>query len=238
MKWPSGSGATAHSPLVQGGIPFSTNQVLDTLTLGDLCRLKPYLGAERLSRGEILGESSNQAERIYFPETCVVALVVAMSAGNKATVGLIGREGAVCGSVACRVVLVSGSARFLSLSAKQAALEAAPGLEQLLLHYADALHGQVMQVAACNALHPVEARLARFLLSVADRLGPRVPLSLTQDDIAHALGVQRCTVNASAKALQRAGLISYRRGTMVIQKRAALEAVACECYGVVCSCHA
>ena len=223
----------SHGPVRPSGVRSGCNLLLDSLASSDLSRLEPYLGSARLRRGEILGERVEQAERIWFPETCVVALVVAMNAGNGATVGLIGHEGAVGDGAAGRVVQVPGTARFLSVVNKQAALDAAPDLRQLLLRHADALHGQIVQVAACNALHPAEARLARFLLSVADRVGPRAPLLLTHEDIAHALGVQRKTVTASAAAIQRMGLITYRRGAIEIQKRASLEAVACECYSVV-----
>ena len=165
--------AAGGGALARGGNPFSANHLLDSLTPSELYRLDPHLGCARLGLGEILGEFGDQPERIWFPETCVVSLIVAVSADNRATVGLIGREGAACDCVAHQVVQVPGTARFLSLSAKQASLDVAPHLKSLLLRHADALHGQVMQWAACNALHPAEARLARFLLSVADRVGPR-----------------------------------------------------------------
>ena len=229
----SGSRAPRCQPPVLAGVTFGANHLLASLTPSDLCRLEPYLGAAKLSRGDVLSEFCEQPERIWFPETCVVSLVVPMSAGNAATVGLVGREGVVCDRVARQVVQVPGTARFLPMVSRQAALDAAPALAQLLLRHADALDGQVMQVAACNALHPIEARLARFLLSVADRVEPHAALRLTHEDIAHALGVQRKTVTASAAAIQRMGLITYRRGAVEIQNRAGLEAVACECYDAV-----
>ena len=90
-----------------------------------------------------------------------------------------------------------------------------------------------MQLAACNALHSLDARLARFLLSIEDRIGLHAELRLTQEDLAHALLVQRTTVNARATKLQRLGLITYQRGVITVQNRAGLQAIACECYGTV-----
>jgi CRP-like cAMP-binding protein len=229
----SGSGAQRSNRFARDGILFSRNCLLDSLMPSELCHLEPYIGAARLRRGEILNEAAERPERVWFPETCVVSLVVAMSTGNDATVGLIGREGVAGAGGVRQVVQVPGTARFLSSSAKQVVLDAVPNLQQLLKRHADALYGQILQIAACNALHPVEARLARFLLAVADRVEPHAPLPLTQDDLAHALGVQRSTVNVNAAAFQRAGLITYRRGVVEIRKRSGLEAVACECYGVV-----
>lgn len=230
---PSGSASPAYQRPVQAGSPFSANHLLARLTSSDLCYLEPYLCITKLSCGEILSEFCEQPERIWFPETCVVSLVVGMSTGHDITVGLVGREGVVSDCVARHVVQVAGNARFLSMHTKSAALDATPALGKLLLRYADALHGQVMQGAACNALHSVEARLARFLLSVADRLQPYAPLPLTQEDLAQALGVGRSTVNKIATAFQREGLITYRRGAVQIQNRRGLKAAACECYDVV-----
>jgi CRP-like cAMP-binding protein len=230
--WPTGRGGR-DGPQNQRDIAVDTNHLLECLDPSDLYRLKPCLGTAKFSGGEILSEFGQQPERIWFPVTCVVSLVVAMGAGKDVTVGLIGREGATGVCFGRQVVLLPGSARFLSIDAKQAAPDAIPDLRQLLLRHADALHGQVMQLAACNALHPVEARLARFLLSIQDRAGPRAPLRLTQEHLADALGVQRCTVNARAAAFQQMGLITYRRGAIEVRRRAGLEAVACECYGVV-----
>ena len=200
------------------------NHLLASLDSDELLHLAPYLGSVLLSVGQILPVSSDLPGRIWFPETCVISLVVPMSAGNRVVVGIIGREGAVGASVAksgsaivaSPVVQITGTALVLSGRAIRVSLDQRHGLQQLLLRHADALHGQVMQVAACNSIHPAEVRLARFLLSVADRIGPHAPLRLTQEHLADALGVQRSTVNASAAAFQRMGLITYRRGAMEI----------------------
>jgi CRP-like cAMP-binding protein len=178
---------------------------------------------------------------MWFPESCVISLVVPMSTGYRITAGIIGREGAVGASVeksssamvASLVVQITGTALLLPAATFRRLLSDGHGLQLLLRRHTDALHGQVMQLAACNALHSAEVRLARFLLSVADRIGPDAPLRFTQEDLAEMLGVQRSMVNARAALLQRMGLITYRRGTMVIQERTGLETVACECYNVI-----
>ena len=135
----------------------------------ELFALNPYLGSALLRHGEVLSEFEEQPQRIWFPETCVISLIIAAGAPNGASVGLIGREGAVCEPAARQVVQVPGRARFLLLSAKPGAVKVAPNLEPLILRHANALHGQVMQVAACNALHSAEARLARSSISRRSR---------------------------------------------------------------------
>ena len=147
------------------GAPASAppgNHILTSLDSRELLRLAPYLGSVRLSVGEILPTSSDLPGRLWFPETCVISLVVPMSAGNRAAVAIIGREGVVgfgvargsSAIVASPVVQVTGTALFLPIRAIQVLLDQSHGLQQLMLRHADALHGQIMQFAACNALHP------------------------------------------------------------------------------------
>jgi CRP-like cAMP-binding protein len=107
-----------------------------------------------------------------------------------------------------------------------------PSLRELAHRHSDALFGHAIQSVACNALHSVEARFCRWLLSCRDRIdSDRV--ALTQEFLADMLGVQRTTVTVVARTLQAAGLIRYRRGVVDILDRDSLEAIACECYGAV-----
>jgi CRP-like cAMP-binding protein len=118
------------------------------------------------------------------------------------------------------------------MKALEAAKARSSHIRDIFCRYADALLAQIMQSVACNAAHPLEARLCRWLLTTQDRSGgDEIPL--TQEYLAEMLGVQRTTVSGAARALQAQGLISYRRGSVQIKRRDLLEEKACDCYGSV-----
>ena len=178
---------------------------------------------------------------IWFPETCVIGLIVYMEGGSTAEVGILGCEGmvgypAALGdrrALAYASVRVAGEALHLPAKAMLAAFESSPGFRNLVLHYIGALHAEVLQSAACHALHSAELRLARLLLMFQDRGSNNGVIPLTHDQLAGMLGVQRTTVTAAAGTLQHAGLIAYRHGTITILDRAGMETAACECYRVI-----
>jgi len=105
-------------------------------------------------------------------------------------------------------------------------------IKDIITHYTEVLWVEAQQIAACNAVHGAEARFARWLLQVQDRIGLD-SLPLTQEFLSQMLGVRRTTVTLVARTLQEAGLIRYRRGHIVILDRAGLEEVACECYQII-----
>jgi CRP-like cAMP-binding protein len=155
-------------------------------------------------------------------------------------VGLIGREGMVGlpllygddrGSTES-VVQTPGTAWRLGADAFHAALDDTPALRALLLRYALAFQVQVTQTAACNARHPVEQRLARWLLMAHDRAESDTFL-LTHEFLSQMLGVRRAGVTVAAGVLRRAGLIRYERGTIEVIDRPGLEAAACDCHAAV-----
>jgi CRP-like cAMP-binding protein len=155
-------------------------------------------------------------------------------------VGLIGKEGfsgtpLVAGfrtSHTRTVVQGDGAAFRIDADALRAALPKCPTLERQLNRYAQLLAVQVTQVAACNRLHDVNERLARWLLMTQDRVGSE-NLPLTQEFLAQMLGTRRSSVTVSAGALQKAGLISYTRGNVTIHDRRRLEEASCDCYGLL-----
>ncbi len=168
-----------------------------------------------------------------------MSLVVQASNGNTAEVGLTGREGVVGGSVLLfpdavalqpTIVHVPGSAWRISTDAFLAA-DDFPLLRGRRLRHVSSMHAQAVQSAACNALHAVEARFARWLLMTLDRLdADAVPL--TPEHVALMLGVRRASVTAAAGGLQASGAVRYSRGRITIVDRSELEAVACECYRI------
>jgi CRP-like cAMP-binding protein len=164
-----------------------------------------------------------------------------MEGGSTAEVGILGCDGMVGYTAALgdrralarALVQVPGDALHLPLRPVLAAFEASSGFRHIVLRYIGALHAEVLQSAACHALHPSEPRLARLLLMFQERGRGDVVMPLTHELLAGMLGVQRTTVTAAAGALQRAGLIAYRHGTIEIVDRAGLEKSACECYHVI-----
>jgi CRP-like cAMP-binding protein len=219
----------------------SRNRLLAALEPEDLRRLAPHLERVDLARGTVLLEPDAELRHVWWPEDCVVSLVIPTRDGGAAEAATIGREGmvgffAILGdhrALARNVVQVPGRALRLPFGVLREAFAASPPVRQVCLRYVAALLAHVLQSAACNALHTVEARLARWLLLFQDRVDGTEALPVTQELLAEMLGVQRTTVTTAARALQRAGLIAYRWGSVTVLDRAGLERVSCECYGVI-----
>jgi CRP-like cAMP-binding protein len=160
--------------------------------------------------------------------------------GRTVEVGLTGKEGFVglpllvgFQSSSSRVIIqIEGTAFRMSAATLVALQRACPTLEKRMHRYAQVLAMQASQVAACNRLHEVDERLARWLLMSQDRIGGEV-VPLTQEFLAHMLGTRRSSVTVAASVLQKAGLIKYSRGSVNIVDRKALEEAACECYGAL-----
>ena len=217
-----------------------TNRLLAALGPEDHAALAPHLRIVRLRRGKAVIEAGEEVPQVWFPHDCVVSLVSILDDGRTAETGTIGREG-VLGFVSALgdsralihgVVRVAGTASCIERTRFNAVFEARPGVRRLCLRYAGVLVAQVLQSVACNAYHPVEARLARWLLTFQDRTGAGA-LPLTHEILAEMLAVQRSTLTPAAQALQGAGLIAYRRGIVEIRDRTGLERASCECYAVV-----
>lgn len=187
--------------------------------------------------GRILFEAGDKVDQIYFPSSGVVSIVTAMRDGEVVESLTVGREGAV--GLVCAlgdhtsdpraVVQIAGSALRIGAERLRAASHRHPGIADVALRYAQTMIAQLHRSAACNALHGVEARLCRWLLTCEDRVGDAV-LPLTQEFLATMLGVQRTSVTFAAQALQRKGLITYSRGRITILDRDGLMHASCECY--------
>ena len=216
------------------------NHLLASLPPDDFAALGGSLRPLDLVPKRTLHAPDRPIETVYFPESGMVSMVAALEDGQLMEVGIVGREGMVglpvvlgvdSGSVEA-MVQVSGAALGLPAASLVEALGRSPALKALLLRYAQAFHVQVAQTAACNGRHPVEERLARWLLMAHDRAG-RPSFPMTQEFIATMLGVRRAGVSLAAGILQRAGVIAYRHGRIAVLDRTGLEGTSCECYGAV-----
>src|SRR4051794_38315462 len=199
------------------------NRLLGALGPDELGRLAPHLERAELARGAVLHEPPGELGHIWFPDGCVVS-VLAVAPGGAVECALVGREGAVGladalgtrKAMARCLVQVPGPALRLDVAPLAAAVGASPALVRLLLWYVEAFLAEVMLATLCHAMHRAEARLARWLLLLQERGDGAPTLPLTQELLATMLGLQRTTVTEVAGALQRAGLIRYRRGVVEI----------------------
>ena len=203
-------------------------------------RLRPALEPFALALGDMVYDTGGPMTHIYFPTTAVVSLIYTMEDGATAEMGLVGNEGVVGIALFMggettpnqAVAQVAGGALRMKAQVLLEEFRRGGPFQLTLLRYTQALITQISQTAACNRLHPVEKRLCRWLLLTHDRV-PSNELLMTQEFIAHMLGVRREGVTAAAHHLQAAGLIRYARGHITILDRGRLEAAACECYRVV-----
>ena len=227
----SPSGASALPP------DHRANRFLAALEPGDFAPLESHLEAVILPRGTVLYEPGDPIRYTYFPHDAIVSLVDVMEDGRLAEVAIFGREGlfGLLSAFVSReafgryVVQIPGSASRIPLEHMHAAIQARSALQRQVLAYNEALLAQAYHTVACNAVHPVEARCCRWLLSTHDRLD-RDALPLTHEFLAEMLGVQRSTVSTILRGLQTSGLIEQQRGGIAVIDRAGLEQAACECY--------
>lgn len=216
------------------------NRLLASLSTADFALLSPQLTLVEMDKGRLICDPGDPIETIYFPHDCVISLMTLMESGVAIESATVGREGAfgLQAAIAPRlamsraIVQVPGRASRMSAAALAEACRRAPAMMSLIDRHNDALFGHAIQSVACNALHGVEWRFCRWLLTCRDRIDTDT-VSLTQEFLADMLGVQRTTVTAIAGGLQSRGLIRYRRGIVDILNRPALEAAACECYDTV-----
>jgi CRP-like cAMP-binding protein len=216
------------------------NALLAALPRKSYAALLPALTPVALTFGDVLYEPGQPIDQVYFPGDSMVSLLTLVEDHLALEVGLVGSEGAVGSPLALGVdrspvralVQGGGSAVRMSAEAFRRALRRSPQLQSGMLRYVHALMSQVTQTAACNRFHVVERRLARWLLMTRDRVRSD-EFRLTQDFLAHMLGVRRVGVTEAAGALQRRKLIQYTRGFLRILDGRGLEAAACSCYRIV-----
>lgn len=220
------------------GSPQNQNRLLAALPPDEYRRLKPALTATTLEHHKLLEAGDEPITHVYFPWGGVCSLTATMSDGRTVEVGTIGNEGLV-GMAAyfggrlpntMTLVQVPGEgAHVMRVRAFVAEMEREGALYDVVRRYSQALLVLMAQSVACNALHDINQRCARWLLMTYDRVGGDT-LLLTQEYLAAMLGVRRSSVTDVAKALQHQGLIKYSRGRIVVLDRPGLLKLTCECY--------
>ena len=216
------------------------NVILLSMCDSEYGLFRPHLEYVSLPNHLVLHEAGGKLQFAYFPNRGLISLVVVMKDGRTAEAGIVGNEG-FTGTLAAvglsrsplhAVVQITGDGFRVEVGALQNTLESAPHLQMMLSRYAAIRGMQVAQTAACNRLHDIEQRLARWLLMTQDRVDS-ASLPITHDFLATMLGTDRSTVSLAAGVLQREELIEYTRGAVKIVNRKKLEDSACECYGVI-----
>ncbi len=213
------------------------NKLLASLPRGHFDRLLPHLTTIALQQGVVLCEAGDEVEQVYFPHDGMLSLLTVLRDGKAIETATVGREGVV-GAMAglgfykslVRVVVQMPMACG-KIAAKhfRSAVGASEPLRNLCIRYNEVLLSQARVTAACNALHPIEARFCRWLLQCVDRAGGDT-VALTQEFLAEMLGVRRTSVTEVAGKMQNAGVITYSRGVIRILDRPALLRMSCECY--------
>ncbi|MBW7974835.1 Crp/Fnr family transcriptional regulator [Bradyrhizobium sp. BR 10289] len=222
-----------------------SNQLLQTLDAADLDLLRPHLATVEIVRESVLGEAGAALRHVYFPHGGAVSITVGLSEGQMIEVAMLGHDSVIGGGAALAdgvapadaTVLFPGTASMLEIAAFRAVAAASAPFRNLMIRYEQVLFAHAQQSLLCNTLHPVEARLARWLLRARDLSDSEI-LPLTQETLAQMIGVRRNAISLVAHALQRAGIIQYTRGQIVIVDLPALQTTSCDCYAAVKAHHA
>jgi CRP-like cAMP-binding protein len=216
------------------------NQLLRMLDAADFDLLRPHLITSELVRETVLSETGAVLRHVYFPHDGTISITVGLSEGQTIEVAMLGRDSIVGAGAALAdgiaasdaIVLFSGTASIIEVPAFRAAAAASMPFHSLIVRHEQALLARAQQSLLCNTMHPVEARLARWLLRARD-LSDKETLALTQETLAQMMGVRRNAVSLVAHSLQRAGIIRYSRGQIEITDLHALEATSCACHAAV-----
>jgi CRP-like cAMP-binding protein len=216
------------------------NSILLGLPKRECSAVMSKLEFERLPAHSVLAEAGQAMKFVYFVNDGLASVLNVLQSGKSVEVGLCGFEGFVGlpliagfeSSPNQIIMQVAGSAFKLSAKDFAAALKSCPTLATSLSRFAQEMGLQSAQIAACNRLHSVDERLARWLLMSQDRIGGAL-IPLTQEFLSHMLATRRASVTSAAGVLQKAGLITYSRGLVKVENRSKLEAATCECYAAM-----
>jgi CRP-like cAMP-binding protein len=223
-------------PVAKTGLPLD-NKLLASLPREDFDRLLPHLSTVSLPQGVVLYESGDEVDQVYFPLYGMLSLLAVLRDGKAIETATVGREGVVGAmaglglykSLVRVVVQMPVAVSKIAATHFRTAASASDPVRNLCIRYNEVLLSQARVTAACNALHPIEARFCRWLLQSADRSASDT-VALTQEFLAEMLGVRRTSVTEVASKVQNTGAITYSRGVIKILDRPALMRMSCECY--------
>lgn len=214
------------------------NRILDLLPENERRQLEVSLTDVSFVSGEVVHRVGDPANQVYFPTTAVFSIITIMHDGTGVEVTTIGREG-LSGSLSVlldyshentqTIAQIPGDAKCIPKEKFAQYIQGNTALARLTKSYARSMVALMSQSIACNRLHTLIERCARWLLMTHDRVGSG-EFALTQEFLAMMLGVHRPAVSIAAGTLQQAGFIRYRRGRVTVTDRAGLETAACECY--------
>lgn len=232
-------GLIARRPLMSGD-DKPGNRLLAALPPDDWRRMRAKFDRMELRLGNVIFEQNAPLRRLYFPLSGVISTVAMFENGSVVEMATTGPEGmvaalAILGDETAsnrQLVQVGGAALVVRLEDFRRFAAAIPSFRRILLAYAQAFQVQTLQSVACNGVHSLEERAARWLLTCHDRSDSDT-FFLTQEFLAEMLGVSRPAVSAVARTLQQRGMIRYARGTIAIRNRNGLERASCECYRII-----
>ena len=216
------------------------NKILASLPQHELASLARHLESVHLEKGEVVYITGDRIRYAYFPIGGLFSLLSTTETGSTVEIAMVGNEGMVglpvilkTGTTPYEVTVQIATEAFrIKAEALQEEFNKGGALQERVLRYLNVLIAQVSQITICNRFHTLELALSRWLLTAQDRVNSE-SLNLTQETISQALGVPRTGVTMAAGTLQRAGLIRYSRGKIVILDRPKLEANSCECYRII-----
>jgi CRP-like cAMP-binding protein len=217
-------------------MPHTRNRLLARLGTERLAQIAPHLKVVALGKGELIADTHGNVQKVYFPHSGIISCIVQMKGGHAIETGMIGNDGAFGAAQALddkislsKVTMqVPGFASAMDPDRLREAAERSNAFRTLLIEYELFMTAQVQQTAACNAVHSVQTRMCRWLLRMGELVGDHMPL--TQEFLSQMIGVQRTSVTGVAGAMQKAGMISYRRGRLRILDFQLVRMNACECH--------
>ncbi|HEX6717600.1 MAG TPA: Crp/Fnr family transcriptional regulator [Pyrinomonadaceae bacterium] len=226
-------------PAVQRQVDIG-NKILEALPQSEFRRLVEQLERVHLDKGEVIYVAGDTIRYAYFPLNGLLSLVSTTETGASMELASVGNEGIVGHTVINKTAVipydvtapVATDAWRIKMETLQEEFDKGEALHDLMLAYVNMLMAQISQSSVCHRFHTVEEALSGWLLVVQDRVNSDT-LNLTHEVISNALGVPRTGVTVAAGSLQKAGLIRYSRGKIVILDPAKLEEKSCECYRII-----